>query len=161
MIKGGPGTARTPCRLLCSLPPGLSKDWPNLLEAGQPVVGSQPSLCFASVHPIPLLLTGVDSALLSSSSCSHRPWGLSLGSMGDFSRCRELPNSWRVKLRSPLPPARTLPFSEFLGAHRVPGRHRLIRVFYSRWSHGIVASPLLHIPTGFPQLDFYRQFSWF
>lgn len=43
------------------------------------------------------------------------------------------------------------PFSKFLGAHRGPGRYCLIRVslFHTRASHGIVASPLLHIPASF------------
>lgn len=50
-------------------------------------------------------------------------------------------------------------FSGFQDAHRVTGRYCLIRVFFYTVGNfsGIVASPLLHIPAGFPQLDFYSS----
>lgn len=39
----------------------------------------------------------------------------------------------------------------------------MIRVFFYAVGDfsGIVASPLLHIPAGFPQLDFYSSLNWF
>lgn len=153
--KGGQDKVCTPCRLLYfPLPPCPPRATQGLTKPrGWTASG------WHSAFPVHCLCPSHHFA-------AHLGWTVhssipaaALSGPGDFSwetrwvilpQCGELPNSSVSSGVLYLLPE-CCPFSEFLGAHRGPGRYCLVMVslFYARASDGIVASPVLHRPTSF------------